>query len=288
VITSSKEKDKSKDNKSSDEPKEDPVSTKENPEKDSDSPKKKPVKYCTCNERSGKEDDTPGDDDKKEDPKSDEQEPVMSGGLGGSWTAEQDQKIKEMKSENKSWKEIATVVGASKKALQNRFKELQKEQQEGEKTDSGGNSATAGAEGQGGSDVDAGGLDFSALFLDADFGVNIGESNHKASVSGDTEQGKKKKHDAGGKSKENQQNNNNDQSNYIYEGYQDQQYPGRLKVNKIWSRDDCEILEYLEARYREHKWLHMQANFFNLTGRMVAAEIIQQKFKDDEYPCTDY
>lgn len=287
MITPSKGKDKSKDNKSSDEPKEDPVSTKENLEKDSDS-SEKPVKYCTCNERSGKEDDTPGNDDKKEDPKSNEQEPVMSGGLGGGWTAEQDQKIKEMKSENKSWKEIAAVVGGSKKALQNRFKELQKEQQEGEKTDAGGNGATAGGEGQGGNDVDAGGLDFSTLFLDDDFGVNIGESNNKAPDSGDNEQEKNKKHDAGGQSKENQQNNNNDQSNYIYEGYQDQQYPGRLRINEVWSRDDCEILEYLEGRYREHKWLHMQANFFNLTGRMVPAEIIQQKFKDDEYPCTDY
>ncbi len=49
------------------------------------------------------------------------------------WTSEQDAKIEEMKAENKSWKDIALEVGASKKDVQHRFKELTKSDGESEK-----------------------------------------------------------------------------------------------------------------------------------------------------------
>lgn len=55
---------------------------------------------------------------------------------------------------------------------------------------------------------------------------------------------------------------------------------GRLKADDNWSREDCEILEMLEARYREQKWLSMQASFYNLTGRMVRADIIERKISE--------
>jgi hypothetical protein len=55
---------------------------------------------------------------------------------------------------------------------------------------------------------------------------------------------------------------------------------GRLKPDGSWSREDCEILEMLEARYREQKWLSMQASFYNLTGRMIRADIIQRKLTE--------
>jgi hypothetical protein len=55
---------------------------------------------------------------------------------------------------------------------------------------------------------------------------------------------------------------------------------GRLKADDSWSREDCEILEMLEARYREQKWLSMQASFYNLTGRMVRADIIERKLSE--------
>jgi hypothetical protein len=55
---------------------------------------------------------------------------------------------------------------------------------------------------------------------------------------------------------------------------------GRLKADDNWSREDCETLEMLEARYREQKWLSMQASFYNLTGRMVRADIIERKLSE--------
>ena len=56
---------------------------------------------------------------------------------------------------------------------------------------------------------------------------------------------------------------------------------GRLQPNEIWSREDCEVLEMLAHRYKEYKWLHIKAGFFNWTGRMISDEMIQQKFQYD-------
>ncbi|KAG9229715.1 hypothetical protein BJ875DRAFT_522223 [Amylocarpus encephaloides] len=62
---------------------------------------------------------------------------------------------------------------------------------------------------------------------------------------------------------------------------QEEIYRGHLKPNSIWSKDDCEVLEELERRHKNNKWLEVQAGFFNWTGRMVEGEIIQKKFRED-------
>lgn len=54
----------------------------------------------------------------------------------------------------------------------------------------------------------------------------------------------------------------------------------RLEADDIWTKDDCKTLEMLEERYREQKWLQIQASFYNFTGRMVVADIIEKKFQE--------
>lgn len=71
-------------------------------------------------------------DNKKTDT-AEEKKDGSSDGTGTGWTSEQDAKIKEMKADNKSWKDIALEVGASKKGVQNRYKELTKSDGESEK-----------------------------------------------------------------------------------------------------------------------------------------------------------
>ena len=80
---------------------------------------------------------------------------------------------------------------------------------------------------------------------------------------------------------ENRSNWNMGRGNHFGGGYNTAKAHGRLQANNIWSTSDCEVLEMLEARYTEHKWLHMQAEFYNWTGRMVTAEMIREKFKKD-------
>ncbi|KAL7625783.1 hypothetical protein AAE478_005006 [Parahypoxylon ruwenzoriense] len=54
----------------------------------------------------------------------------------------------------------------------------------------------------------------------------------------------------------------------------------RLRPDGLWSEEDCRILSILEARYNADKWLHIQAEFANLTGRMVDAQLLQYKFEE--------
>ncbi|KXJ93091.1 hypothetical protein Micbo1qcDRAFT_222786 [Microdochium bolleyi] len=44
-----------------------------------------------------------------------------------------------------------------------------------------------------------------------------------------------------------------------------------------WTQQDCDTLSLLEARQRARRWLELQAQFYNATGRMVDAGQIQDK-----------
>lgn len=44
-----------------------------------------------------------------------------------------------------------------------------------------------------------------------------------------------------------------------------------------FSQRDCDVLASADSRYKRARWLEMQANFFNVTGRMVPLEIIRNK-----------
>lgn len=185
------------------------------------------------------------------------------------WSGEQDATIKKMKGENKSWKEIAIVVGASKKDIQNRWKELQWD---------------------GGGLEELGGL--GGLFEEDRDGERGGSGNGGGKK--DDEKEKPKQQQGGGKKKNPEKGSGGggaagkdktppitEQEEYSSSS-QRQQPQGRLLVpDDVWSNNDCEVLEMLETRYRDHKWQHMQAGFFNWTGRMVVAEMIEKKFQDD-------
>jgi hypothetical protein len=246
-----------------------------------------------------------------------------------------------MKSENKSWKEIALQVGASKKDVQNRYKDLMKSSfkfGDGEKKD--GNTSNGWETVFENTDVGNGNMpDFSALFEDEEkndegekkeeekngWGANNNSGNSwENSGRGNGDGGKKQKVGSeknNNKNKnETQQNgcnnngraggnrgghsvNNNrdcgngghrnqesgfsgysnpfDDSHAIDEEEEPQKGKGRLKSDGVWTQDDCEVLEWLESKYEESKWLHLQAGFYNWTGRMVIAELIQKKFRGD-------
>jgi hypothetical protein len=216
-----------------------------------------------------------------------------------------------MKEDNKSWKDIALEVSASKKDVQNRYKELMNggdggQNKSDEKKDEGGWETTGGS----GWGADDGGVmgggnmpDFGALFVDeAEDGGDEqsegeGQWQKKNSTNGN---GGGKNGRGGKKQKQNgnkQQNGNHNQqtngggsqnsqgggSSYgnPFDDPPEQTPTGKLRPDGVWTEDDCEILEYLKNKYEENKWLHMQAGFYNWTGRMVIAQLIEQKFKDD-------
>jgi hypothetical protein len=348
---------------------------------------KKKVSSSESKDSKAKPDDKKSKDDAKSDVGEDKE--GGSGENGGKeWTSDQDEKIKSMKGENKSWKDIALEVGASKKDVQNRYKELMKSSSasgDGEKKDE--NTSNGWETVVEDTDVGNGNMpDFGALFEDepADSGEKKGEEksgwdnnnssggnwgnsgsgekndwgsnnnngnnwDNSGSGSGD---GEKKQESSGWDTKCNSGGNNNwdnsgsgdggkeqkggpgknknkndkqqnggnnkggggnwgssggnnsnqggngghrknqesggsgysnpfDDSHAIGEEEEASKGKGRLKPDAVWTQDDCEVLEWLESKYEENKWLHMQAGFYNWTGRMVIAELIQKKFRDD-------
>ncbi|KAI1377242.1 hypothetical protein F4677DRAFT_444467 [Hypoxylon crocopeplum] len=56
-----------------------------------------------------------------------------------------------------------------------------------------------------------------------------------------------------------------------------------IESDDVWSPEDCYILTVLEARYNETKWQNIQANFANLTGRNIDAEVLKAKFSEAIY-----
>ncbi|KAI1809596.1 hypothetical protein GGS20DRAFT_595927 [Poronia punctata] len=73
------------------------------------------------------------------------------------------------------------------------------------------------------------------------------------------------------------------QRQYIYDTLHSTRYPGQklLRPDRFYSASDCRVLAGLEAKYRADKWLHIQADFCNATGRMVAADVLRAKFYED-------
>ncbi|KAI1753479.1 hypothetical protein F4782DRAFT_496484 [Xylaria castorea] len=78
------------------------------------------------------------------------------------------------------------------------------------------------------------------------------------------------------------------QRRYIYDRLYGGMYPDQkvLRPDRFYSESDCRVLAGLEARYRANKWLYIQADFCNATGRMVEAEILKTKFYEDQNPRT--
>jgi len=70
------------------------------------------------------------------------------------------------------------------------------------------------------------------------------------------------------------------QRRYFYDNVQHGMYPEQkvLRPDRFFSESDCRILSGLEAKFRADKWLHIQADFCNATGRMVDAEVLKRKF----------
>lgn len=172
--------------------------------------------------------------------------PQAAASSSGAWTSDQDATLLRLKAANTSWKDIAAAMSRAKSAVRTRFKELQREEGSNDSRNAGGETAGAGKSGDGREESWNGGMESWGGVED---GVDEGR--------------------AGGAEKEDRA-----------EGESDSGSGGRLKADANWTEVDCAILEMLEARYREQKWLSLQASFYNLTGRMVVAEMIERKLME--------
>lgn len=177
-----------------------------------------------------------------------------------------------MKKAGNSWKMIAHDLGASKKDVVNRFKEL---------CDLADNH-----NGKGGDDDDVFGLgEMPGMFTEDDADATARPSSPTESRGGKKGKGK-------GARGNSQQGNNQSEEKTAEEAegvridlsaVADDSAAGRkvLRPDGVWTMRDLEVLADVEQRYRELKWMYVQAGFYNLTGRMVGAEIVRAKFEEE-------
>lgn len=161
-----------------------------------------------------------------------------------------------MKKAGNSWKMIAQEVGASKKDVTNRFKELGKEGEKSGETDD---------------HLPVG--DMLGMFTE-DEPTEDPKIPVKPQKDGKAEKGGRKgangaKGEKGARDKVmvNKAAMEADSGNKV------------LVPDAIWTIGDLEVLANVEERYRELKWMHVQAGFYNMTGRMVGSEVIKAKFE---------
>ncbi|OBT64627.1 hypothetical protein VE03_06378 [Pseudogymnoascus sp. 23342-1-I1] len=184
------------------------------------------------------------------------------------WTKAQDEKILAMKKAGDSWKMIAQEVGASKKDATNRFKELSKA---AEKTAENDDPLPFG--------------DMPGMFTE-DEPTEESKPPAKLQKKGKGEKGGGKggngggKGDNGGKGDGGKGEKGEKDKVVVDKAALEAEHGKKVLVpDAIWTIGDLEVLANVEERYRELKWMHVQAGFYNMTGRMVGSEVIKAKFE---------
>lgn len=69
------------------------------------------------------------------------------------------------------------------------------------------------------------------------------------------------------------------QQMYLQDQIRENLYPPylALKEDGHFAKRDCEILATVDSKMKRGKWLEMQANFFNVTGKMVPISVFRDK-----------
>ncbi|ESZ95281.1 hypothetical protein SBOR_4335 [Sclerotinia borealis F-4128] len=213
---------------------------------------------------------------------------------GNKWTKEQDEKLMSMKKENKTWKDIAGELGASKKDVVARYKVLQAQEKEEDEEDEEEKEKPKKPEKKKKIKCTA----QTDNTEDTEDEIYISPNcpyhhpKHKSASSSSSKQDKKKKRKSYGELDRNRDEGEEEEeeereeraqghSNGHGHGNRNGQGNGHLRPDKIWSAEDCETLEYLMEKHRSTQWLQLQAGFYNYTGRMVNAEFIERKFRKD-------
>ncbi|PNY18327.1 Uncharacterized protein TCAP_07568 [Tolypocladium capitatum] len=66
---------------------------------------------------------------------------------------------------------------------------------------------------------------------------------------------------------------------YLQSNVYQAMYPRMIQPepDEFFGERDCAVLASVDSKYKRSKWLEMQANFYNVTGRMVPLHIIRDK-----------
>ncbi|RFN54616.1 hypothetical protein FIE12Z_1096 [Fusarium flagelliforme] len=69
------------------------------------------------------------------------------------------------------------------------------------------------------------------------------------------------------------------QMRYLQDHVYKEMYPAEIhpQPDAYLNQRDCDLLATIDSKYKRSRWLEMQANFYNVTGRMVPLEAIRDR-----------
>ncbi|KAI1351762.1 hypothetical protein F5Y01DRAFT_324835 [Xylaria sp. FL0043] len=215
------------------------------------------------------------------------------------WTRKEDRLICIMKAKQKSWAEIGKALGRHRRECQYRHRELlkhakqlgiltkelasiyidkDKKSNEENSDDKSKSKSKDKAKQDGDSEVEGKGKNKSKDSK----GKNKKDASSSDSNSGSENDGEETEEEEEEEDEENLAAEFWAHRRFLYDTMLGDMYPDQkvLRADRFYSEIDCRMLAGIEARYRANKWLHIQADFCNATGRMVAAEILKAKFEE--------
>ncbi|KKY30565.1 hypothetical protein UCDDA912_g09490 [Diaporthe ampelina] len=233
----------------------------------------------------------------------------------------EDSQLLSMKENEESYSTIAKSMGRSKKQIQKRHRELMALGKTAETAGTSGPGETAEAVTTS-ADKDVPDDSFGGLFdlgsLQAKLEATAAEQGEKKDDDSDEDAASKAapkaspvgilKIEGGGKKKDKKKNQNKAKLVQLAalggeSGYESGSediptkafigsYASRLLTNRStvpdpddkFDEDDCILMALVEARRKGNRWKQMQADFANLTGRMVPVEVLKYKLGEGEKP----
>lgn len=71
---------------------------------------------------------------------------------------------------------------------------------------------------------------------------------------------------------------------YLQEQIRENLYPSYLSLQEDdhFTKQDCAVLATVDSKMKRGKWLEMQANFFNVTGKIVPISVFRDKCEASE------
>lgn len=176
------------------------------------------------------------------------------------WTDSHDALLKNMKEGGETWASIATALGRGKKEVQQRFKEIKADGKERAEKRPRKKNARAG---------------------------DKSSSPKKSSKKSSQTHRKSMPHlswsseDDSTSASLGPESLDSDAQEQIYlqDQIRENLYPPYLSLEEddLFTKRDCEVLATVDSKMKRGKWLEMQANFFNVTGRMVPISVFRDK-----------
>lgn len=185
------------------------------------------------------------------------------GRAGSRWSESQDALLRNMKKGGETWADIATVLGRGKQEVRLRFKDIQAIGQKGIKVDRSLSNPNVGGKAsfqKKSSKMRSRAPKKSTLDLPRCFG------DQSTSVTTDS---------TGSEAQ---------QQMYLQKQIRENLYPPYLSLqdDDHFTKRDCAVLATVDSKMKRGKWLEMQANFFNVTGKIIPISVFRDKCEASE------